>query len=174
MMMYRILIVFIASLLASASLAAPLRNDEDANVFAARTRAFVEEFNATGLPDADELERLQPVLSADFHRALAAARATSDADVAAAPGDKPRFVEFDFISADGSFDDYKILSVRRIGRRLVTVDVVFFDEYQGQIWHWTDRYRWILENSTWRLDDIEHEINDVSRTTKAKSRIDEL
>ncbi len=172
MTMLRILLVSFLSLLANTLLAAPPKNDEAA-ALEVRTRAFVNEFKGTGLPDAIELARLKPILSADFHRALASARAASDADVKAAPGDKPRFVEFDFISADGSFDGYKTVSLRRLSDRLAKVDVEFFDEYQGQIWRWTDRYRWILENSVWRLDDIEREINDPSRTTSAKPSLDE-
>jgi hypothetical protein len=141
----------------------------DKSVFVSRTRAFVDEFNSSDLPNAQQLSRLQSILSTDFHRAFTAARAANDADVAAAPGDKPRFADFSFISSPEGFDGYTIANARRLSGRHVAVDVAFFDNDQGQVWRWTDRYHWVRENKVWKLDDIEYEINDASRTGRMKS-----
>ena len=128
--------------------------------FGARTRQFIEYHKTTGPKrDARGMAALRRQLSPGFYRAVDAAfredRETSAQDSTA----KPPHADLTFICSDGSYDGYRISSIRQISPPSAWVIVSFYDLYHGETHRWKDRYRWIRTKAGWRLDDIDCEID---------------
>lgn len=121
-----------------------------------RTREFLDVHGQEiALQEIKRIDRMRIFLSKDLHAALRAARIGQEAFVAAHPGDKPALVEIGFNSGDGNeFDSYAIGLTNMLAKNRVAVDVGFVDSDQDTMVRWKDRYEWVLEGGTWRLDDI--------------------
>jgi hypothetical protein len=122
----------------------------------ARTREFLDVHGQQlVLQEIKRIDRMRIFLSKDLHAALRAARVEQDTFVAAHPGDKPGLAEAGFNSGDGNaFDSYAIGLTNLLAKNRAAVDVEFVDNAQETTVRWKDRYEWVLEGGTWRLDDI--------------------
>ena len=128
---------------------------------AARTRAFLDTYGQEiALQDIKVIDKMRPVLSKDLQAALRAARIEQETSVADHPGDKPGLIDMGFNSGEkNAFDSYDIRLTNMLTKNRAAVDVEFTDNAQGSTIRWRDRYEWVLEGKTWKLDDI------VFRTT---------
>lgn len=126
----------------------------------ARTRQFIEYHKTTGPKrDARGMAALRRQLSPGFYRAVDAAFREDRESSAQDPMAKPPHADFVFICLDGSYDGYRISSIRQVSPSSTWVVVSFHDHYQGETYRWKDRYRWIRTQAGWRLDDIDCEID---------------
>lgn len=123
---------------------------------AARTREFLDAHGqAVALQDVKRIDGMRIFLSKDLHTALRAARIQQDAFVAAQPEDKPGLVELGFNSGDGNaFDGYTVGLTNMLAKNRAAVDIAFVGNAKDITVRWKDRYEWVLEGGSWRLDDI--------------------
>jgi hypothetical protein len=122
----------------------------------ARTRAFLDAYgHDVALQDMKRIDKMRPFFSKDLQAALKAARIKQETFAAAHPGDKPGLVEIGFTSGEGNdFDSYTIGLNNTVAKDRVAVDVAFVNSEQETAVQWKDRYEWVLEGKTWKLDDI--------------------
>jgi hypothetical protein len=151
-----------ASLVVTAvSIMANERSHPDIGV---KNRRFIENYGTGPERDPISMNTLRRELSAAFFQSLRAAF-QEDREVQAIDSTaKPPHADFTFICAGGSFDRYEIGSTRFHSATSASAVVSFVDVLHGETYRWKDRYRWILEQSDWRLDDIECVIDDPERT----------
>lgn len=122
----------------------------------ARTREFLDAHgHRVVLQDIKRIDAMRTFLSKDLHTALRAARIEQDAFVAAHPKDKPGLVELGFNSGEeNAFDGYSIGLTNTLAKNRAAVDVDFVENAKDSAVRWKDRYEWVLEGGSWRLDDI--------------------
>lgn len=123
---------------------------------ATRTREFIEMYgHEVALQEIKRIDRMRAVLSKDLNAALRAARIEQEAFAAEHPDDKPRFSKVGFHSGkQNAFDTYDIRLTNMLAKNRAAVDVEFVGNAQEPPNRWRDRYEWVLEGSTWKLDDI--------------------
>jgi hypothetical protein len=123
---------------------------------AARTRVFLDTYGQeVALQQIKRLDKMRSVLSKDLQAALRAARIAQETFTADHPDDKPGLVEVGFNSGEGNeFDIYDIRLTNTLAKNRAAVDVEFIDHAQDSSVRWRDRYEWVLEGKTWKLDDI--------------------
>lgn len=140
------------------------------------TRAFLDNYgHDVALMEVKRIDKMRAVFSKRLGTTLRAVRIAQDARVAEPPGDKPGvagagvatgapgagagvgagIAELGFNSGEGhAFDSYDIRLTNMLGKNRAAVDVEFVANVQGNPVRWRDRYEWVLEGSTWKLDDI--------------------
>ncbi len=123
---------------------------------AASTRTFLDTYGQeAALQEIKRLDKMRSVLSKELLAALRAARIEQDASTADHPGGKSGLVDLGFNSGeDNAFDSYDIRLTNTLAKNRVAVDVEFIDSAQDTSIRWRDRYEWVLEGKTWKLDDI--------------------
>lgn len=123
---------------------------------AAQTREFLDTYgHATALQEIKRIDKMRGFLSKDLYAALRAARIRQDRFVETHPGDKPGLVEIGFHSGEeNAFDSYAVGLTNSLAKNRAAVGVEFVLNAQGTSVRWKDRYEWVLEGSTWKLDDI--------------------
>ncbi len=149
-------ILVILFLLAAFPLAHAGGNKPPPQTPAARTRIFLDTYGQeVALQEIKRIDKMRPVLSKDLQAALRAARIAQDTFTADHPGDKPGLVEVGFNSGEGNeFDSYDIRLTSTLTKNRAAVDVEFIENAQDTSIRWRDRYEWVLEGKTWKLDDI--------------------
>lgn len=140
------------------------------------TRAFLDNYgHDVALMEVKRIDKMRAVFSKRLSTTLRAVRIAQDARAAEPPGDKPGvagagvaagapgagaglgagIAELGFNSGEGhAFDSYDIRLTNMLGKNRAAVDVEFVANVQGNPVRWRDRYEWVLEGSTWKLDDI--------------------
>lgn len=134
---------------------------------AARTRELLDTHgHDIVLQDIKRIDKKRTLLSKELYAALRAARLEQDAFFKAHPGDKTPPVEVGFNSGEGDgFESYDVRLTNSLAKNRAAVDVEFvMDSALPKPVRWRDRYEWVLEGSTWKLDDI------VYRSTGRPSR----
>ena len=123
---------------------------------ATRTREFIDVHgHEVALQEIKTIEKMRTVFSKDLSAALRAARIEQEAFAAEHPDDKPRFSKVGFHSGkQNAFDSYDIRLTNMLATNRAAVDVEFVGNAQEPPTRWRDRYEWVLEGSTWKLDDI--------------------
>jgi hypothetical protein len=133
---------------------------------AAQTRQFLDTYGqATALQEIKQLNKMRPLLSKDLFTALRDARIRQDALAETPPGGKPGLVEVGPAKAglvkigfnsgeENAFDSYTVGLTNSPAKNRSAVDVEFVRSAQDTPVRWKDRYEWVLEGSTWKLDDI--------------------
>lgn len=139
-----------------------------------RTREFLDAYgHERALMEVKRIDKMRAVFSKGLSATLRAARIGQDALAAEDPDDKPGVAgagvapgvvgtgvgadvaELGFNSGEGNaFDSYDIRLTNMLGKNRAAVDVEFVANAQGTPVRWRDRYEWVLEGSTWKLDDI--------------------
>lgn len=149
-------ILAILFLLAAIPLAHAGGNKPPPQTPAARTRAFLDTYGQeVALQDIKHIDKLRSVLSKDLQSTLRAARIAQETFTADHPDDKPGLVEVGFNSGEGNeFDSYNIRLTSTLTKNRAAVDVDFIDNAQDTPVRWRDRYEWVLEGKTWKLDNI--------------------
>ena len=132
------------------------------------TRAFLDNYgHDVALMEVKRIDKMRAVFSKRLSATLRAVRIAQDALAAEPPDDKPGVAgagvagvgagvaELGFNSGEGhAFDSYDIRLTNMLGKNRAAVDVEFVANVQGSPVRWRDRYEWVLEGSTWKLDDI--------------------
>lgn len=138
------------------------------------TRTFLDEYgHDVALMEVKRIDKMRAVFSKRLSATLRAVRIAQDARAAEPPDDKPGvagagvaagapgagvgagIAELGFNSGEGhAFDSYDIRLTNMLGKNRAAVDVEFVANVQGNPVRWRDRYEWVLEGSTWKLDDI--------------------
>ena len=132
------------------------------------TRAFLDNYgHDVALMEVKRIDKMRAVFSKRLSATLRAVRIAQDALAAEPPDDKPGVAgagvagvgagvaELGFNSGEGhAFDSYDIRLTNMLGKNRAAVDVEFVANVQGNPVRWRDRYEWVLEGSTWKLDDI--------------------
>jgi hypothetical protein len=123
---------------------------------AARTREFLDAYgHDIALQDIKRIDKMRAFLSKELYAALRAARIEQETFVATHPGDKPGLVEMGFNSGEeNEFDSYAVGLTNMLAKNRAAVDVGFVENSEEIPIRWKDRYEWVLEGSTWKLDDI--------------------
>jgi hypothetical protein len=123
---------------------------------AGQTREFLDAYgDAIALQEVKQIDKMRPFLSKDLYAALRAARIKQDKFVETHPGDKPGLVEIGFNSGEeNAFDSYAVGLINSLAKNRAAVDVAFVQNAQDVPIRWKDRYEWVLEGNTWKLDDI--------------------
>lgn len=108
----------------------------------------------TGLPDAKQLGRLAPMLTAELRRALAAAKAEQQRCAKAFPDGKPPWIEGDLFSSNfEGFTSFRAGPGKGRGRtRSVTVRFRYV-EGKSRV-EWSDELLLRNESGRWRVDDV--------------------
>lgn len=109
--------------------------------------------NPRGLPSADEMRTLGPLLSSGMQASIAHARVRQQAGIAASPDDKPPFIEgslftslFEGPTAVLSADADPAAPTR------VAVEMTYAGQGDAR---WRDHALMRCENAQWRVDDVE-------------------
>ena len=132
------------------------------------TRTFLDNYgHDVALMEVKRIDKMRAVFSKRLSATLRAVRIAQDALAAEPPDDKPGVAgagvagvgagvaELGFNSGEGhAFDSYDIRLTNMLGKNRAAVDVEFVANVQGNPVRWRDRYEWVLEGSTWKLDDI--------------------
>lgn len=140
------------------------------------TRTFLDNYgHDVALMEVKRIDKMRAVFSKRLSATLRAVRIAQDARAAEPPDDKPGvagtgvaagapgagagvgagIAELGFNSGEGhAFDSYDIRLTNMLGKNRAAVDVEFVANVQGTPVRWRDRYEWVLEGSTWKLDDI--------------------
>lgn len=140
------------------------------------TRTFLDNYgHDVALMEVKRIDKMRAVFSKRLSATLRAVRIAQDARAAEPPDDKPGVVgagvaagapgagagvgagiaELGFNSGEShAFDSYDIRLTNMLGKNRAAVDVEFVANVQGNPVRWRDRYEWVLEGSTWKLDDI--------------------
>lgn len=140
------------------------------------TRTFLDNYgHDVALMEVKRIDKMRAVFSKQLSATLRAVRIAQDALAAEQPDDKPGvagagvaagapgtgagvgagIAELGFNSGEGhAFDSYDIRLTNMLGKNRAAVDVEFVANVQGTPVRWRDRYEWVLEGSTWKLDDI--------------------
>ncbi|NOT89815.1 MAG: hypothetical protein HOP03_16790 [Lysobacter sp.] len=143
------------------------------------TRTFLDDYgHDVALMEVKRIDKMRAVFSKGLGATLRAARIEQDALAAGQPDEKPGaagsgvaagvvgtrtvgagaaagIAELGFNSGEGhAFDSYDIRLTNMLGKNRAAVDVEFVANIQGNPVRWRDRYEWVLEGSTWKLDDI--------------------
>lgn len=140
------------------------------------TRTFLDNYgHDVALMEVKRIDKMRAVFSKRLSATLRAVRIAQDARAAEPPDDKPGvagagvaagapgagagvgagIAELGFNSGEGhAFDSYDIRLTNMLGKNRAAVDVEFVANVQGNPVRWRDRYEWVLEGSTWKLDDI--------------------
>ena len=135
------------------------------------TRTFLDEYgHDVALMEVKRIDKMRAVFSKQLSGTLRAVRIAQDALAAEPPNDKPGvagapaapgvgvgagLAELGFNSGEGhAFDSYDVRITNMLGKNRAAVDVEFVANIQGNPVRWRDRYEWVLEGSTWKLDDI--------------------
>jgi hypothetical protein len=123
---------------------------------AAQTRAFLDAHgHDIALQDSKRMDKIGIFLSKDLNAVLLAARSEQERLVATHPGDRPGLVEIGFNSGEeNAFDSYTVGLTNMLAKNRAAVDVDFVMSAQEGTTRWKDRYEWVLEGRTWKLDDI--------------------
>lgn len=138
-----------------------------------RTREFLDVYGREAAPqEIKRIDKMRNILSKELYAALRAARLEQAPPAAAdQPGDKHSApvvarpleagtaevvgVEIGFHSGDTStFDSYDVRLTNLLAKNRAAVDVEFVASTENAPIRWRDRYEWVLEGSTWKLDDI--------------------
>lgn len=128
---------------------------------AARTRVLLDTHgHEMAVQEIKQIDKMRTVLSKGLYPALRATRIAQDAPVEANSGDKPAQLEIGFHSGiEHDFDSYAVGLTNSPAKNRAAVDVEFVQTIEGKPLHWKDRYEWVLEGSTWKLDDIVYRID---------------
>ena len=140
------------------------------------TRTFLDNYgHDVALMEVKRIDKMRAVFSKRLSATLRAVRIAQDALAAEPPDDKPGvagagvaagapgtgagvgagIAELGFNSGEGhAFDSYDVRLTNMLGKNRAAVDVEFVANVQGTPVRWRDRYEWVLEGSTWKLDDI--------------------
>jgi len=129
------------------------------------TRTFLDNYgHDVALMEVKRIDKMRAVFSKQLSATLRAVRIAQDALAAEQPDDKPGvagagvgagIAELGFNSGEGhAFDSYDVRLTNMLGKNRAAVDVEFVANVQGTPVRWRDRYEWVLEGSTWKLDDI--------------------
>lgn len=138
------------------------------------TRTFLDSYgHDVALMEVKRIDKMRAVFSKQLSATLRAVRIAQDARAAEPPDDKPGvagagvaagapgagvgagIAELGFNSGEGhAFDSYDVRLTNMLGKNRAAVDVEFVANVQGTPVRWRDRYEWVLEGSTWKLDDI--------------------
>lgn len=137
------------------------------------TRTFLDEYgHDVALMEVKRIDKMRAVFSKQLGATLRAVRIAQDALAAEPSDDKPGVAgagaaaapgagvgagvaELGFNSGEGhAFDGYDVRLTNMLGKNRAAVDVEFVANIQGNPVRWRDRYEWVLEGSTWKLDDI--------------------
>ncbi len=124
---------------------------------AARTRELLDtRGHEIVLQDIKQIDKMRTLLSKELYAALRAARLEQDAFLKDHPDDKTPPVGIGFHSGkDNGFDSYDVRLTNALAKNRAAVDVEFvMDSAQPKPIRWRDRFEWVLEGSTWKLDDI--------------------
>ncbi|MFL6588009.1 MAG: hypothetical protein ACJ8GV_14130 [Luteimonas sp.] len=109
--------------------------------------------NPRGLPSADEMRTLVPLLSSGMQASIARARVRQQAEIAASPDDKPSFIEGSLFSSlfEGPT---AVLSAEAdlAAPTRVAVEMTYVGQGDAR---WRDHALMRCENAQWRVDDIE-------------------
>ena len=121
-----------------------------------QTRGFLDKYGQEpALMDLKRIKKMRTVFSKGLIAKLSAARIAQETSTAEHPGDKPGLVELGFNSGEGNaFDSYDIRLTNMLDTKRAAVDVEFVANAEGTPVRWRDRYEWVLEGSTWKLDDV--------------------
>jgi hypothetical protein len=133
-----------------------------------RTREFLDVYGHEAAPqEIKRIDKMRGILSKDLYAALRATRLEEQMPAAAdQPGDKHPGpvearpaevvgVEIGFHSGETSaFDSYNVRLTNLLAKNRAAVDVEFVTNTENAPVRWRDRYEWVLEGSTWKLDDI--------------------
>ena len=109
--------------------------------------------NPRGLPSADAMRTLGPLLSSGMQASIARARVRQQAEIAAFPDDKPSFIEGSLFTSlfEGPT---AVLSAQADPAASTRVAVEMRYAGQGDA-RWRDHALMRCENAQWRVDDIE-------------------
>lgn len=123
---------------------------------AAQTRELLDAYGrVNALQEIKRIDKMRGFLSKDLYAALRAARIGRDKFAETHPGDKSGLVEVGFHSGEeNAFDSYAVGLTNSLAKNRAAVGVEFARDAQGTSIRWKDRYEWVLEVSTWKLDDI--------------------
>ncbi len=130
-----------------------------------RTREFLDAYgHEVALQQIKRIEKMRLFLSKDLHVALHNARIDQQEFSAEHPGEKPALVALGFNSGEGNkYESYTIGLTNMLVKNRVAVDVTFVPHAAANAQpapvQWKDRYEWVLEGGTWRLDDIVYNSN---------------
>ena len=133
-----------------------------------RTREFLDVYGHEAAPqEIKRIDKMRNILSKELYAALRATRLEQAPPAAAdQPGDKrpgpveagpaeAAGVEIGFHSGETSaFDTYDVRLTNLLAKNRAAVDVEFVASTENIPVRWRDRYEWVLEGSTWKLDDI--------------------
>lgn len=149
-----------------------------------RTREFLDIYGHEAAPqEIKRVDKMRNILSKELYAALRASRLEQETSAAPdRPGDKPGPIEAASIKAapikaagveiwfhsseSGAFESYDVRLTNLLAKNRAAVDVEFVantENTESPTVRWRDRYEWVLEGSTWKLDDI------VYRTTARPS-----
>lgn len=140
--------------LSSEGFAADAARDAATSFYRSYAKLRAEANRMTGVPDAKQLGRLAPMLSAELRRALAAAKAAQQRCAKAFPDDKPPWIEGDLFSSNfEGFTTFRAGPGKGRGRtRSVTVR---FRHVEGKSRvEWSDELLLRNESGRWRVDDV--------------------
>ncbi|BDC49654.1 hypothetical protein F183_A19700 [Bryobacterales bacterium F-183] len=120
-------------------------------------RDFYKVYVNSGLPNAAQLQKLSPYLSAPLQQALKQAAKQQAVCMKAHPDEKPPFIEGDLFTSN--FEGLtSITNIRDAGNG--AYDVYFQYIEKGHKFHWKDRLMLVkLPNGRWVIDDIQFRDN---------------
>lgn len=110
----------------------------------------------TGAPSAEELKKFSPYISEELRTLLEQARKRHDADVAAAPGDKPSFADGDLFSSLFEGPSSFKVGADEVTGDLHRVSVQLAYDRQQPVVSWTDKVVVKTRNGKPVIADIEY------------------